>query len=79
MPRKKRGLRPSSKSTPSCSKTTKRKEIMTACMKIHGGTVLKKEPILHGTLDTLTSQLTIKNKGINWKNSYYQGLFNKKY
>ena len=60
MPRKKRGLRPSSESTPSCFETTKRKETMTACMKIHGGTVLKKEPILHGTLDTLTSQLKTK-------------------
>ena len=29
---------------------------MTACMKI-GGTVLKKEPVLHGMLDTLDSQL----------------------
>ena len=33
---------------------------MTACMKIHDGTVLKKEPALHGMLDTLTSQFKTK-------------------
>ena len=53
---KKRRLSLSSESTPSCSKTIRRKETMTACMKI-GGTVLKKEPVLHGMLDTLNSQL----------------------
>lgn len=38
------------------TQTIRRKETMTACMKI-GGTVLKKEPVLHGMLDTLNSQL----------------------
>ena len=57
---KKQKLSPSSKSKPSCSKTRGRKETMTACMKIHGGTVLKKEPVLHGMLDTLTTQFKTK-------------------
>ena len=29
---------------------------MDACMKIHGGTTLNKDPVLFGMLDTLTSQ-----------------------
>ena len=33
---------------------------MTVCKKIHRGTVLKKESILHGMLDALTSQFKIK-------------------
>ena len=33
---------------------------MTACMKINGSTVLKKEPVLHGVLDALTSQFKTK-------------------
>lgn len=53
---KKRKLSLSSELTLSCSKTIRRKETMTACMKI-GGTVLKKEPVLHGMLDTLNSRL----------------------
>ena len=67
---KKRKLSPSSESTPSRSKTIRRKETMTACMKIHGGTVLKKEPVLHGMLDTLTSQFktkTLTKKILNTK------------
>ena len=63
-------LGPSSESTPSHSKTIRRKETMTVCMKIHGGTVLKKEPVLHGMLDTLTSQFktkTLTKKILNTK------------
>ena len=43
---------------------------MTACMKIHRGTVLKKEPALHGLLDTFSSQFKTKfltKKKINIK------------
>ena len=43
---KKHKFSPSSESTPNCSKTVRRKETMTACIKIHGGTLLKKEPVL---------------------------------
>ena len=33
------------------------KETKDACMKIHGGTALNKDPVLCGMLDTLTSQV----------------------
>ena len=68
---KKRKLSPSSESTPSRSKTIKRKKTTTACMKIHGDTVLKKEPVLYGMFDALTNRFKIKTltkKLLNTKN-----------
>ena len=53
---KKRKMNPSGESIPSRSKTIRRKETMDACMKIHGGTMLNKDPVLFGMLDTLISQ-----------------------
>ena len=43
---------------------------MNACMKIHGGAVFKKVPVLHRMLDTLTSQFktkTLSEKILNTK------------
>ena len=49
-------MNPSAESIARRSKTTRRKKTMDACMKIHGGTTLNKDPFLLGMLDTLTSQ-----------------------
>ena len=57
---KKRKMNPSGESIPSRSKSIRRKETMDACMKIHGGTALNKDPVLFGMLDTLTSQFKSK-------------------
>ena len=54
--RKGRKVNPSGESVPSGSKTIRRKETMDACIKTHGGTMLNKDPVLFGMLDTLTSQ-----------------------
>ena len=57
---KKRKKTPSGESIPSRSKSIRRKEAMDACMKIHGGTALKKDPVMFGMLDTLSSQFKSK-------------------
>ena len=57
---KKRKMNPSGESIPIRSKTIRRKETMDACMKIHGGTMFNKDPVLFGMLDTLTSQFKSK-------------------
>ena len=49
-------MNPSGESIPRRSKKTRKKKTMDACMKIHGGATLNKDPVLFGMLDTLTSQ-----------------------
>ena len=58
---KKKKNNPFGESIPSISKSIRRKEAMDACMKIHGGTALNKDPVMFGMLDTLTSQFKSKN------------------
>ena len=53
-------MNPSGESILSRSRTIGRKETMDACMKIHGGTKLNKDPALFGMLYTLTSQFKSK-------------------
>ena len=63
MPRKKGECRLSSESTPPLSKATRKKETVNACINVHGGAVMEKEPGLWGMLYTLSSQFITKTLG----------------
>ena len=62
---KERKMNPSGESVPSRSKTIRRKETMHACMKSHRGTMFKKDPVLFGMLDTLSSQFEGRKQWIH--------------